>query len=215
MTGKEAMYGLFQAVSYVVSRAIPGDFVECGVWRGGSSLLAGLAFRDLEGESAVRRTSNAATTRNARRLWLYDTFEGMTAPTPADVDIGGTSAQSYIDQFADEGKWCYASEQDVRQIFIDNGVDESRLELVKGDVCDTLRERKPDCISILRLDTDWYESTKVEMEELYPILSPGGVLIVDDYGHWAGSRKAIDEFFEADPILLHRTTYAVRTGIKT
>jgi len=138
----------------------------------------------------------------------------MTSPTGVDVEIGGKTAQSYIDQFADGGKWCYASDADVRKALTDNGVDASRFNLIKGDVSKTLRHKKPSQISILRLDTDWYESTKIEIEELYPLLSPGGVLIVDDYGHWEGSRKAIDEFFKTKPIFLHRTTYAVRTGIK-
>lgn len=218
MTGKEAMYGLYQAVSYVVSRGIPGDFVECGVWRGGSSLLAGLAFRDLEVVSKTRLRHIFSRLRDRaprpRRLWLYDTYEGMTAPTEVDVEIGGKTAQSYIEQYADDGRWCYAAEADVRQTLIQNGLDESQFQLVKGDVCQTLKSTVPSKISILRLDTDWYESTKVEMEVLYPLLSPGGVLIIDDYGHWEGSRKAIDEYFKTKPIFLHRTTYAVRTGIK-
>ncbi|CAN7689725.1 TylF/MycF/NovP-related O-methyltransferase [Aminobacter sp. LjRoot7] len=211
MTSKEVMFSLYQAARYVAVRQIPGDFVECGVWRGGSSLLAALTFRHLD-KPAKRHLLKKP---RPRQLWLYDTFEGMTAPTAADVDIGGNSASGYIEQFADDGRWCYADAADVRNTFDTNGFDDSQVRLVKGDVLETLRKPVPEAISILRLDTDWYESTKLELEVLYPRLVTGGVLIIDDYGHWEGSRQAVDELFAKTPsLLLHRTSYAVRTAIK-
>jgi len=209
MVGKEALYSLYQAVKYVLSREIPGDIVECGVWRGGGSLLAGLALK------RFRKESEEAPSRD-RRVWLYDTFEGMTAPIDADVDIGGGSARAYIEKYGDDGKWCYSDEDEVRMNLVAGGLSPEEFVLVKGDVLDTLDRESPRQISVLRLDTDWYESTKKELEVLYPLLSPGGVLIIDDYGHWQGARKAVDEYFEtqAKPIFLQRTTYAVRTGVK-
>jgi O-methyltransferase len=200
MTSKEAMFALYQAIAYVVKRNIPGDFVECGVWQGGSALLAALALARLGGPR--------------RRIWMYDTFVGMTAPSPLDIDISGTPAQQYMDQYSDDGKWCYADLESVKQTFSKHAVPESDLEFVPGDVVQTLRERVPQQIAVLRLDTDWYESTRSELEILYPLLSTGGVLIVDDYGHWDGSRKAVDEFFADRPLLLNRVNYSVRVAIK-
>jgi O-methyltransferase len=210
MTSKEVMFSLYQAVRFVADRQIMGDFVECGVWRGGSSLLAALSFRQLE-----KLRAGSICLQHPRQFWLYDTFEGMTQPTSVDVDIGGHTAQDYIDQFGDEGHWCYADLDDVRRTFTAYGFDDNELRLVKGDVIDTLKKTLPERIAILRLDTDWYESTKLELEVLYPRLVRGGVLIIDDYGHWEGSRQAVDEYFaKHPPLLLQRVSYAVRMGIK-
>jgi O-methyltransferase len=89
--------------------------------------------------------------------------------------------------------------------------------LVPGRVEETLAFDLPDQIALLRLDTDWYESTKVSLEQLYPRLVPGGVLIIDDYGHWQGCRKAVDDYFYKtdQKILLQRIDYTGRIGIKT
>jgi len=74
----------------------------------------------------------------------------------------------------------------------------------------------PGKIALLRLDTDWYESTAHELKHLYPLLVPGGVIIIDDYGHWEGARKAVDEYITAEklPLLLNRIDYTGRIGIK-
>jgi hypothetical protein len=139
----------------------------------------------------------------------------MTRPTVGDVDLGGNSASDYLDKFADDGRWCYATLDDVRETFRRSGIRDDAVNFVKGDVEHTLRKRLPKKISILRLDTDWYESTKLELEILYPRLAKGGVLIIDDYGHWEGARRAVDEYFTKHPFLfLNRTSYAVRTAIK-
>jgi predicted O-methyltransferase YrrM len=96
--------------------------------------------------------------------------------------------------------------EDVRAGFAKVGYPEGRLHYVVGKVEDTLPDQLPERISILRLDTDWYESTRHELETAYSRLSPGGVLIIDDYAHWSGSKKATDEFVAAldEPLLLHR-----------
>jgi hypothetical protein len=213
MTSKEVMFSTYQAAKYVESRGIVGDVVECGVWRGGSALLAALTMREVR--AAKKRTLMGKILRSRRKFWLYDTFEGMTAPTDKDVDIEGVQAGQYIDQYADDGKWCYASQEDVADIFAKNGFKKSEIKMIKGDVLETLKSQAPKKISLLRLDTDWYESTKAELEILYPRLSVGGVLIIDDYGHWAGARDAVDEFFANTPsVLLNRISYAVRVAIK-
>lgn len=217
MVSKEALHSLFEAVKYVVRRDIPGDIVECGVWRGGSSLLAGLTLKAAASPPVKRRLRDALKPRSAKRkVWLYDTFEGMTEPTERDVEVGGRTARSYLEQYSDSGGWCYSAEDDVRQNLLSGGLSPSDFVTVKGDVLQTLRDHRPGRISVLRLDTDWYESTKFELEVLYPLLSPGGVLIVDDYGHWNGARQAVDEYFAKShaPVFLQRTTYTVRTAIK-
>lgn len=202
MTSKEVMFSLYDSIRYVVTNGIPGDFVECGVWRGGCSLTAALTLRELGDTS--------------RRLHLYDTYEGMTKPTEHDIDCEGGSAGEYIERFGDDGKWCYASLEDVRDTFYSHGFDENLVRFVKGDVLQTLKQDLPETISVLRLDTDWYESTKFELEQLYPNISRNGVLIIDDYGHWEGSRLAVDEYFSSrGSLLLNRISVGVRSAIKT
>ena len=211
MTSKEIMFATYQAAKYVAERGIPGDIVECGVWRGGSALLAGLAVRAAQERAPRRRLWGL----RRRKLWLYDTFEGMTAPTSQDVDLTGTAAAEYMEAYSDEGRWCYADEADVRWVFASEGFGPEDIEVVKGDVVQTIPVRRPDRIALLRLDTDSYESTKAELALLYPRLSRGGVLIIDDYGHWEGSRQAVDEFFASEPgLLLNRVSYAVRVAVK-
>jgi hypothetical protein len=211
MTSKEIMFSTYQAARYVAERGIPGDIVECGVWRGGSALLSGLTVRAAE----ARRPRRGWLVSRRRKLWLYDTFEGMTAPTAQDIDLTNTSAAQYMAEHSDEGRWCYADEDDVRRVFASEGFGAQDMEVVKGDVVQTLHARRPRRIALLRLDTDWYESTKAELELLYPRLSRGGVLIIDDYGHWEGARQAVDEFFAHEPgLLLNRIGYAVRVAVK-
>lgn len=200
MTSPERLWALLQAVKYVSARKIPGDFVECGVWRGGSSMLAALTFQEA---------------RDIRKFWLYDTFEGMPAPTSDDVRAVGGSAAEKFEQTADGefSDWCRASLDDVKANMASTGYS-GEVEYIKGKVEDTLPKVTPKQISILRLDTDWYESTKAELEILYPLLAPGGILIIDDYGWWEGARKAVDEFF-TDPVLIHRIDFTGRMIIKS
>jgi len=155
---------------------IPGDVVECGVWRGGHIILARMI---------------APT----RLCWLYDTFTGMTAPGPHDLKRSGMKPPP---EKALSKKWTMASRDEVTEnLKAHNLFDESKLKFVVGDVCETLKhpENLPDKIALLRLDTDWFESTKAELETLWPRLVKGGTIIIDDYGHWMGVRKATQEYF--------------------
>jgi O-methyltransferase len=133
-----------------------------------------------------------------RDLYLFDTYEGMPPPSDADVRLAdGTSAEQLLAASSRESKvWAVATLEDVRGAFADVPYPQERVHFVKGLVEDTIPDEAPDRIAILRLDTDWYESTRHELEHLYPRLSPGGVLLIDDYGYWQGSRKAVDEFIE-------------------
>jgi len=187
MTSPERQWALINAVRYIVQARVPGDIVECGVWRGGAAMAAALT---LLGENA-----------HDRRFWLYDTFAGMTAPGRDDRRSGdGVAARdTWLRRRRADGEndWCRATLEDVRGNMERTGYPAAQIRYVKGSVEQTLRgvENLPDLIAVLHLDTDWYESTRAELERLYPRLSPGGVLIIDDYGHWQGARKAVDEFF--------------------
>jgi hypothetical protein len=152
-------------------------------------------------------------------LFLFDTFEGMTPPTAHDVSLDGRSARDLLAEprsTAADSAWCYATLPDVQAALTRTRYPAERLHFVPGRVEDTLPGKAPQNIALLRLDTDWYESTRHELLHLYPRLCAGGVLILDDYGHWDGARKAVDEYFatEAEPLLLSRIDYSGRLAIK-
>ncbi|MEN0047265.1 MAG: TylF/MycF/NovP-related O-methyltransferase [Bacteroidota bacterium] len=205
MTSLERMYGLYEAVKYILRNNIKGDFVECGVWRGGSAMLIGEVL-------ARQKVSD-------RKIFLYDTFEGMSPPTSSDVDLNGNSATSLLEANLNDRAdtvWCEAPLEQVKQNMQSCGLSDTQVVYVKGEVENTIPNIIPDAISLLRLDTDWYESTSHELLYLYPKLSIGGVLIVDDYGHWQGCQKAVDEYFKTlkFPPLLNRLDYTGRMAIK-
>lgn len=203
MTSPVAQWEFIQAIRQIDAKAIPGDIVECGVWRGGNLVIAGLMRKRLGFN---------------RKIWAFDTFSGMTAPTEADFKPAQPldAARKFEKlQRGDRNQWCLAPEDEVLENFRSRVGDED-LEIVKGPVEETLklRENLPHRIAILRLDTDFYESTRAELEHLYPLLSSGGVLIVDDYGEWAGARKAVDEYFAREAPWLHYVTHTVRLMVK-
>jgi len=121
-------------------------------------------------------------------------------PPPSDDDVrlaDGSSAEELLATSQRESKvWAVATLDDVQQGFESVPYPGEQVHFVKGLVQDTVPQEAPEQIAILRLDTDWYESTRHELEHLYPRLSPGGVLLIDDYGYWQGSRQAVDEFLE-------------------
>lgn len=211
MTNLLRVNALVQAVQHVVRRGVPGAFVECGVWRGGSVLAMLLKLRQL-----------GVTDRD---LFLYDTFEGMTVPGQADTSPFERPALLTWRHAVAAGRRAWHeffkpelfNFDQVRETVLAAGYPGERIHFVRGDVKDTLPSRAPETIALLRLDTDWYDSTRHELQHLYPRLSAGGVLIVDDYGHWDGCRKAVDEYFSngsAAPVLLNRVDYAARLAIK-
>jgi len=204
MTSIERLYAVHQAVGYVVANDIPGDLVECGVWRGGASMMAALTLRSLGVED--------------RRMYLYDTFAGMTEPEAVDASYLGESARETWRRNERDGynAWCYGSLDDVRENMGRTGYPTERIEYVEGPVEATIPATVPERIAILRLDTDWYSSTRHELEHLYPRLVEGGVLIIDDYGYWVGARKAVDEYIAEKGlrILLARTDHTGRMAVK-
>jgi hypothetical protein len=195
MTGELRMYVLSQAVKYIKNSNLKGDFVECGVWRGGNIIL----FQKLNLLYDLKR-----------QIYAFDTFSGMSKPTQFDMSYN-ILAEEYLKMGPD---LCYSSYEE----FFKNVSKETTFEnikVIKGKVEDTLLEEMnlPENISILRLDTDWYESTKIELEILYKRLVKGGILILDDYGHWTGAKKAVDEYFGED-VWLHYVDYSCRYVIK-
>lgn len=204
MTSPERMYALYSAVNYLVSAGIPGDMVECGVWKGGSSMVTALTLMT-RGDTG-------------RRLYLYDTYTGMSEPTEKDKKWSGQEADEVWrqSQKGDHNEWCYAPEEEVRLNMVSTGYPKEQLFFVKGKVEETIPATIPGQIALLRLDTDWYESTLHELEYLYPLLSPGGVLLLDDYGSWQGARDATDEYFRTQKInvLLQRIDNTGRLVIK-
>lgn len=207
MTSVERMYALYKSVEYIQQAQIPGDIVECGVWRGGSMMLVALTLLSLG--------------HRDRDLFLFDTYQGLPAPDESkDVDLWGNRA---IDgwlgrQTSAEGShWAEAGLEDVRANLQATGYPHDRIHFVKGMVEQTIPDYAPENIALLRLDTDWYASTNHEMENLFPRLSSNGVLIIDDYGHFKGARQAVDDYM-ADhglALLLNRIDYTGRLVIKT
>lgn len=209
MTGVARLQALVDAVRYCVSREVPGAFAECGVWKGGSMLAMALTLQELG--------------RSDRDLYLYDTFEGMTQPTEADTTAFGPPALDTWTEAQRRGESAFPElvdaqgfdEESVRALILETGYPADRVHVAVGPVEETLPEHAPESLALLRLDTDWYESTRHELEHLYPRLADGGVLLIDDYGHWEGARRAVDEYFAVrDPLLLARIDYTGRIAVK-
>lgn len=211
MTSPLRIEALLKTVRYCLARELPGAFVECGVWRGGSVMAMLLQLL----ESGV----------SDREIYLYDTFEGMTEPTEMDTSAYEEPALATWQRLSERGERAWDAffnpdvfnEEAVREALESTAYPAERLHFVRGPVEETIPATMPEQIAILRLDTDWYESTRHELEHLYPRLQPGGVLIIDDYGHWEGARAAVDEYFARDdvaPVLLHRIDYTGRSAIK-
>lgn len=210
MTGDARLLALVDAVRYCVQRQLSGAFVECGVWRGGSVLAMIRTLQDLGVQD--------------RDVYLYDTFEGMTEPTEADVSDIEPPALEIWRQAQSEKQVAWpevfapelVNEQAVQSLIAATGYPSEHVHFVKGPVEQTIPGTVPAEIALLRLDTDWYESTRHELIHLFPRLLVGGVLIIDDYGHWRGAKKAVDEYFSEShsPLLLNRIDYTGRIAVK-
>jgi O-methyltransferase len=192
------------ACIHVAKNDIQGDFVECGVYKGGNALIAAQIFksRDLD-----------------KKIILFDTFKGMTKPIA--LDVKNFTEESASVKFAklhleNYNEWCYSSLLEVKSNFKVKNLLSDNIIFVAGDVNDTLGNTSnlPSAISVLRLDTDWYQSTKKELEVLYPKLSPGGVLIIDDYGSWQGAKKATDDYFKHEKIFFSQIDDGARISVK-
>ncbi len=170
MCSNARLRGLYRGVGEVVRNGVPGDFVECGSALGGSAALIGLTLRQL-GEN--------------RDLWLFDTFEGLPAPTLDDPDF------EIANLFTGS---CLGTLDEVQNLFEQLQIRE-HAHFIKGLFQETLPTAAVSQIALLHIDGDWYESVKACLDNLYDKVAPGGIIQFDDYGYWKGARKAVDEFF--------------------
>jgi len=207
LASKERHFAIIEAVKYVTKHQIPGDIVECGVWKGGSVMIIAKTLINLKNQE--------------KEIHLFDTFEGMTKPTEFDIPSSGSKLDTakHFEKFKtgdDFSNWCKADLNEVKNNVYSTGYNKEKFHFIKGKVENTLPQFAPEKISILRLDTDWYESTLHELIHLFPKLVKGGVLIIDDYGFWKGSKKAVDEYFTKNitKILLNRIDSTGRIAIK-
>jgi O-methyltransferase len=189
---KNRAFALTQAIRYIINNKIPGDFVECGVAKGGSAMLIALTLKSLGVED--------------RDIYLYDLFGERPKYSEWDIEIqSGKSVGDYYD-LVDQGNkeamknWEFYGAEEVLGNIRTTGYIESRIHFIEGDVCDTLNAFTHKKVALMRLDTDFYDSTKHELHTLYPKLVDRGVVIIDDYGHWHGARKATEEFLMSLPI---------------
>jgi len=207
MTSNERLFALIESVKYIVSNNIEGDIVECGVWKGGSMMAAAETLRKLGNTN--------------RQLYLYDTYAGMTPPTDEDKAHNNETAAELLEKDiankSDSVVWAYSSLEEVKANVSIIDYPAHLIHFIEGDVLKTIPGTASEQIALLRLDTDWYESTKHEMIHLYPRLVKNGALIIDDYGFWKGSRQAVDEYIAEHKvqILLNRIDDTGRVAIKS
>jgi len=200
----ERLVTLYEQVAYVERCGLPGSLVECGVWRGGASAMMALA--------------NLAEGPARRPLHLFDSFEGMPQPR-ADVD--GLAAMDLMRSASPSSPGVnVASPQQALDLIVGRvGYPESSVVVHKGWFEDTIPIAREalGAIAVLRIDGDWYESTRTVFEHLYDLVVPGGVVVIDDYGHFEGCRRATDEFLgrHAPDAYLHYIDYTGRYLIKS
>lgn len=202
MVSAEKLIATILSCKFVIDNNIKGDFVECGVAAGGNSIAAAMMFKKY---------------KSKKKVFLFDTFEGMTAPGKHDYRISDNSLpiKKYNESIRDGyNQWCYVALNEVKNNFKKAGVYKKNIVFIKGDVTKSLLDKNnlPKSISVLRLDTDWYESTTSELNNLYPILSEYGVFLIDDYGHWGGQKKAVDNFFNESKYRKPLLTYSDKAG---
>ena len=200
MTNRARIFTLINIFKEITHNDIIGDFVECGVWRGGNLIML-QKLNDLYQQN--------------KTIHGFDTFEGMTESGEFDIDLRNIKSKELLKSTKKinnkKNIWAYCDIENVRKN-ISKNLPKHNIKLIKGDVKNTLLDHNnlPNKISILRLDTDFYDSTKIELEILYPRLSKGGYLIIDDYGHFKGCQKAVDEYFKNSKITLHYSDYSCR-----
>lgn len=179
MGGRKALENAFNIVADIEDKGVPGCLVECGVAEGGTAAMMGMTNRALGTVNRVK--------------WFFDSYEGLPEPTAEDYHDG--RAGEFIRPLP-KGSCLGTLEQVSGLLFSELRFEPEQTNLVKGWFQDTVPPRagKLGPIAVLRLDGDWYESTKIPLDAFYDDVSPGGYVIVDDYATCYGSRKAVDEF---------------------
>ena len=203
MTTPERIAVLERAVDYVAHAGIPGSLVECGVWKGGSSMVIAIVALRAEME---------------RDLYLFDAYDTPIPPPGSSDKNSPDDSLVVLGGATDElPYWAYVTVEEVAGNVAKTGYPDDKVHLVRGLIEQTIPAEAPDSIALLRLDTDTYESTRHEMEHLFPRLAIGGVLLVDDYGSHPGSKRAVDEYFgrTGEALLLNRIDQSGVIGIRT
>lgn len=200
----QVYYSIWEAVHYIVKNSIGGDLVECGVHKGAGAIVMGEALYRFENKD--------------RKIYCYDTFGGMSEPTSLDYQEGRVMAKQLLEDAPKRNgipDICYCPYDEALRNVSSSRYPISNYIFVKGKVEETIPRITPLKIALLRLDTDWYESTKHELEHLYPLLSDMGILMIDDYGCWFGARKAVDDYFGSDrPFFVLDAPHGSRIGQK-
>ncbi len=203
-SGLDSAYSTMHTIKYISENNIEGDIVECGVWRGGLMMMAASYLHHLKNYN--------------KKIYLYDTFAGMTEPDEVDVDFGGREMKPIWQNAKDRNELIGfgGTLEEIQENMRQTQYPEDKLVFVKGDILETIPETIPEKIAFLRLDTDWYKSTLHELEHLYPLLSSKGIMVIDDYGWCKGSRKATDEYFGKLPFkpFLFRLNETIRIVVK-
>jgi O-methyltransferase len=202
MASWERLYANINSVKYLLESDITGSIVECGVWRGGSML------------TMLRTLMQSPSTE--REIFLYDTFSGMSRPTKEDGAFAITKFEK-LQTGIDRSDWCCAEISEVKSVINRSSYPKDLINFIEGKIEATIPQRKvPEQIALLRIDMDWHEPTLHALKYLYPKLVKGGVLILDDYGHWEGCKAAVDEYFSTNNIrlLMNRIDYTGRIAVK-
>ncbi len=193
LTSQARMSMLWDAIEDVHKKDIPGCFVEAGVYKGGSSMLAAYAMKYFDME---------------RDIFMFDTFKGMTQPGENDYKMNKeVSSNEYLKKWKDNQKethneWCYASYPEVLHNI--NGVGYPFFDMITGNVLKTVQKGMCSSIAVLRIDVDFYDATKHMLDKFYDQVEDGGYIIFDDYWCWNGTHKAVNEFFDERAIPLSK-----------
>lgn len=191
----ERIMNVIDSVQYIVNNEIPGDLCEMGVWYGGLPMAMAMTLNEL-GDAT-------------RRIHLYDTFHGMTEAGPNDLDAWGKHANDQWNQVA-----CLNSLEAVQSNMALTDYPASKISYHIGDVRKTLKGKKPKEFALLRIDLDWYELVQCALVNCYGRVASGGIVIIDDYGHWQGAKKATDEFIHGRLVELREVDYTARFWAK-
>ena len=189
MLGPERIANLTSLAQRIEDEQIPGDVLECGVYRGGSAAIL------------ARRATHS---KLPRTVWLFDVFQGMPPESPDD----GPNAASWVGNLK-------SSPERVERLLRRTGAEMSRVRIVAGLFQDTFPKTQIAQIALLNIDSDWYESVKLCLETFYDAVVPGGIVSIDDYALWPGCEKAVDEFIEKRGLTveMHRVGEFVRKRI--
>ena len=208
MTSPDRIFALMASINFIIQHNVAGDFVESGVWRGGNLIL----FQKFIEKYNLDK-----------KIYAYDTFEGMSEPGKIDETFKGESSIDLLNKLfkkkTDRKENILIADCSIEQVQenFKKFSNINNLICIKGEVEKTLnfKENLPNKISILRLDTDWYSSTKKELEVLFPLLEKNGILILDDYGFWKGHRKAVDEYFSDKKVTIFKIDFNGRMVINS